>query len=153
MQTILELAKILHDAHKLCFRQNGPLSCFVLIVQVRAIKNAVDEDGKFERIFGPGAAKVITDVIDCWFNMDGKKPHSRKVVLLDRYHVWCFLMDPFNYEWRITFIIDGKLIWDLAMEMIAHFVPKDGTKRIESFQRDLMSEFEVRLISTELVVD
>jgi len=133
MQTILELTKILHDVHKLCCHQNGPLSCFVLIVQIWAIKNAVDEDGKFEQIFGQGAAKVITDVIDCWLNMDGKKPLGRKVALLDRYHVWCFLMNPFNYEWRITFIMDGKLIWDLAMEMIAQFVPKDGTKRIESF--------------------
>ena len=100
-----------------------------------------------------GAAKVITDVIDCWFGMDGKKPPGRKVTLLDRYHLWCFLMDPFNYEWCITFIMDGKLIRDLAMEVIARFIPEDGTKGIESFQRDLMSEFEVRLISIEHVID
>ena len=108
------------------------MSCFVLIVQ--AIKNAVDQmpvadNGKFERVFGPGAARVI----DCRFNMDGKKPPGCKVALLDRYHLWCVLMDPFNNEWHITFIVNDKLIWDLDTEMTAHFVPKDGTKGIESF--------------------
>jgi hypothetical protein len=85
--------------------------------------------------------------------MDGKKRPGCKVALLDRYHLWCFCMDPFNYEWCITFIMDDKHIWDLATEMIAPLVLKDGTKGIESFQRDLMSEFEVRLIGTELAAD
>ena len=49
-------------------------------------------------------------MIDCCFNMDGAKPPGRKVGLIDEYHIWCFLMDPFNYEWRITFTIDGNMI-------------------------------------------
>jgi hypothetical protein len=40
------LTKILHDAHKLCCHQDVPLSCSVLIVQVRAIMNAVDENDR-----------------------------------------------------------------------------------------------------------
>ncbi len=69
------------------------------------------EDGKFDRILGPGLADVISDVIDCRFNMDGAKPHGSKVGLIDEYHsIWCFLMDPFNYEWRITYFIDGNMI-------------------------------------------
>ena len=54
-----------------------------------------------------------------------------------------FLMDPFNYEWRITFTIDGNMIRTNAKNMIAHFVPADGTRRNESVRNNLLSEFEV----------
>jgi hypothetical protein len=93
MLMLINLAKVFHDAHKLCSRQNAPLSSYILIVQ---IKNAVDciikgEDEKFDQILGPGSAKVINNVIDCCFNMDGAKPPGSKVGLVDEYHIWCFL--------------------------------------------------------------
>jgi hypothetical protein len=68
------------------------------------------DNGKFDQILGPGSAKVISDVIGCHFNMDSTKPTGCKVGLIDEYHIWCFLMDPFNYEWHIIFVIDGKMI-------------------------------------------
>ncbi len=113
MMMVLDLTKVFHEAHKLCSRQDAPLSCYVLIVQ--SIENAVDrvingDNGKFDQILGPGSAKEIMDVIDCRFNMNGAKPPGRKVGLIDEYHIWCFLMDPFSYEWRITFTIDGNII-------------------------------------------
>jgi hypothetical protein len=146
MMMLLDLMKVFYEAHKLCSRQDAPLSCYVLIVQ--GIKNAVDhvingDDGKFDWILGTDSAKEIKDVIDCRFNMDGAKPPGRKVGLIDEYHIWCFLMDPFNYEWRITFTIDGNMIQTYAKNMIAHFVPADGTRRNESVRNDLLSEFEV----------
>jgi hypothetical protein len=99
MLVLIDLAKVFHDAHKLCSHQDAPLSCFTLIVQ--GIENAVDriikgEDGKLNQILGPGSAKVITNVIDCQFNMDGAKPPGSKVGLIDEYHIWCFSMDPFK---------------------------------------------------------
>ena len=87
MQMILKLSKIQHDAHKLCCRQDAPLSFFVLIVQ--AIKNAVDglliaDNGTFGQIFGPGAVgKVMSDILDCRFSIDDKKPPGCKVALLE----------------------------------------------------------------------
>jgi hypothetical protein len=50
MLVLIYLAKVFHDAHKLCSCQDAPLSFYILIVQ--GIKNAVDpiikgEDGKF----------------------------------------------------------------------------------------------------------
>jgi hypothetical protein len=113
MMMLIDLRKVFYEAHKLCSRQNAPLSCYVLIVQ--GIKNAVDrvtngDNGKFDRIFGPGSAKVISDVIGCRFNMDSLKPTGCKVGLIDEYHIWCFLMNPSNYEWCITFVIDGNMI-------------------------------------------
>ncbi len=82
---------------------------------VQGIKNAVDrvingDGGKFDRILGPDSAKEIKDVIDCCFNMDSAKPPGHKVGLIDEYYIWCFLMDPFYYEWCITFTIDDKMI-------------------------------------------
>ncbi len=54
-------------------------------------------------------------------------------------------MDPFNYEWCITYIIDGNMIWTFAKNMIAHFVPAaDGTRRAETVRNNLLPEFEVR---------
>ncbi len=82
-------------------------------------------------------------MIDCRFNMDGAKPPGCKVGLIDAYHIWCSLMDPFNYEWCITFTIDGNMIQTYAKNMIAHFVPADGTRRKESVRNNLLSEFEV----------
>jgi hypothetical protein len=51
-------------------------------------------------------------------------------------------MDPFNYEWHITFTNDGNMIQTYAKNMIAHIVPADGTRRNESIRNDLLSEFE-----------
>jgi hypothetical protein len=147
MQMLMDLTKVFFDAHKLCSRQDAPLSCYILIV--KAIKNTVDriingDNGKFDRVLGAGSAKEIADVIGCRFNMDGTKPPGSKVGLIDEYHIWSFLMDPFSYEWRITFILDGALIRKCAKNMIDHFVPADGTRKNDIVRNDLLSEFEVR---------
>jgi hypothetical protein len=52
-------------------------------------------------------------------------------------------MDPFNYEWHITFTIDDNMIRTYAKNMIDHFVSADGTRRNESVCNYLLSEFEV----------
>ncbi len=110
---LINLAKVFYNAHRLCSRNDAPLISYVLIVQ--GIKNAVDriiegEDGKFDRILGPGSADTISYVIDSRFNLDGAKPRGSKVGLIDEYHIWCFLMDPCNYEWRIAYVIDRNMI-------------------------------------------
>ncbi len=116
---------------------------------VQGLKNTVDciikgENGNFDWILGPGSANVITYVINCWFNMDGAKPPYSKVGLIDEYHIWCFLIDPFDYEWCITYVIDGNMIQTFATNMIAHFVLADGTRRTDTIHSDLLSEFKVR---------
>ncbi len=45
------------------------------------------EDGKFHWILGPGSAEVITNVIDCQYNIDGAKPPGSKVGIIDEYHI------------------------------------------------------------------
>ncbi len=94
MMMVIDLTKVFYEAYKLCSCQDAPLSCYVLIVQ--GIKNAVDhvihrDNGKFDRIFGPGSAKMISDVIGCCFNMDGVNPTGCKVGLIDEYHIWCLV--------------------------------------------------------------
>jgi hypothetical protein len=134
-------------AHKLCSRQDAPLSCYILIV--RGIKNTVDciingDNGKFDRVIGAGSAKEIANVIGCRFNMDGTKPPGSKVGLIDECHIWSFLMDQFCYEWHITFILAGTLIQKCAKYMIDHIVPADGTRMNDIVRNDLLSQFEVR---------
>jgi hypothetical protein len=52
-------------------------------------------------------------------------------------------MNPFNYEWCITFVIDGNMIQTFAKNMIARFVPADGMRKTEYVPKDLLSEFEL----------
>jgi hypothetical protein len=61
------------------------------------------DNGKFDQILSLGSAKEISDVIDCHFNMNIAKPTDRKVGIIDEYHIWCFAMDSFNYEWCKNF--------------------------------------------------
>jgi hypothetical protein len=76
--------------------------------------------------------------------MDIAKSTDCKVGLIDENHIWYFLMDPSNYEWGIDLTIDGNMIRKYAKNMIAHFVPADGTRRNKSVRNNLLSEFEVR---------
>ena len=59
------------------------------------------------------------------FNMDGLDPKGRKVGLLDRVHLMCFIVDPFNHEWRAKFEL-GTNMAILVREMIDFFVPADN---------------------------
>jgi hypothetical protein len=77
--------------------------------------------------------------------MDGAKPRGSKVGLIDDYPIWCFLMDPFNYEWQITNVIDENMIWTFVKNMIAHFIPANGMRRTETVCSGLLAEFEVRI--------
>jgi hypothetical protein len=114
---------------------------------VQGIKNAVEciikgDNGKFDQILGLGSS-TASDVIDCCFNMGGFKLPGSKFGLIDEYHIWCSLsdMDKLNYEWCITFVINGNMIQTFARNMIAHFAPADGTIRTEFVPNDLLSEF------------
>ena len=75
---------------------------------VQALRNDLNkglnvEDGKFDWIFGEGSRKEVAQMIRAHFNMDGRDPSGRKVGLLDRKDLMCFLVDPFSWEWRSTF--------------------------------------------------
>ena len=128
METLCTLSKHFLRVHHLCSRSDFPLSCYVLLVQ--ALRNSINKaitahDGKFDRVLGPGSAREIADMIRIRFNMDGYNPPGRKVGLLDCHHIWCFLCDPFNHEWRSKFIIEGNLKVHVT-EMINHFIPLDA---------------------------
>ena len=76
--------------------------------------------------------------------MDGRDTEGRKVGLLDRHHLMCFLVDPFSYEWRSTFLLDTNR-GELVTEMIQKFVPldEDGTGKARA---RVMQDFMVSLI-------
>ena len=81
-----------------------------------------EDDGKYDRILGEGAAQEVIDCIALRFNMDGKPIPGRKVPLLDKLNLWTFFMDPYSFLWRSTFKIEGSLRAHVT-EMIAFFLP------------------------------
>ena len=125
MEVVLSVTKCFRDAHKLCSGEKTPLSCYVLVVQ--ALKNEVWarlDDEEFDLVLGDGAAQQVKDMLRPRFNMDGSEPDgTQKVGLLDKFHLWCFIVDPFSCEWRATFFMEGaqgrRVIFK---EMIEHFV-------------------------------
>lgn len=91
--------------HGLCSRSTMPLSAYLLLVQ--ALRNEInmglnDGDGNFDTVLGDDSRLEVAKMIRERFNMDGTDPSGRKVGLLDRVHLMCFLVDPFNHQWRST---------------------------------------------------
>lgn len=128
MNTLTTVTEKFKRIHKLCSRSDFPLSCYVLLVQ--GLRNGLNvalnaDDGKFGKVLGEGAGNEIAEMIRCRFNMDGSDPSGRKVGLLDKFHIWCFICDPFGHEWRSTLKIAGDFNTHVN-EMINHFIPLDG---------------------------
>ena len=144
MECVGDLTVHFQKMHKMCSREDNPLSSYYLAVQ--ALKNGVTktiehDDGKFDRLLGPGATQQVKDVLEVRFNMDGQTPPGRKVGLLDELHIWCFMVDPYSGDWRRKFKIQGNFR-DIATRMIAHFVP-DDEDGFMSIREELMKEFMV----------
>ena len=144
MDMLLSFSEPLVEAHKLLSRRDTNLSAYMLVVQ--AIRNGFNaaihaDDGLFDRVLGFGSSKEVADIVRPWFNMDGTSPAGSIVGLIDKYHIWCYLVDPFAGEWRDTMMIHG-LIASYVTGMLEHFVPltADGSCTMRDMVRQ---EFEV----------
>ena len=117
----------LKRAHSLVCREDVPLSAYPPLIQ--ALKNEINQglsmgEGEFDLLLGDGAAKEIGDMLRIRFNMDGDHPGGQKVPLLDRYHWFCFICDPFSALLRNHFAIPQ--LATCLREMIEAYVPLDG---------------------------
>jgi len=77
MEAVYAVTVHFEQAHKLCSREDDPLSCYVLIVQAlyNGVKKAITyENCKFDRVLGEGAAQQIEDVLMVRFKMNGQSP-------------------------------------------------------------------------------
>ena len=116
---------------------------------VQALKNelllVLISDG-FDETLGEGAAQQVMDMLGVRFNMDGLPPPGAKVGFRDSFHIWCFLCDPTNWEWRNILKLEGQggLMFH-ATSMINHFVP-ESEESFEATHADLLKEFEVRCV-------
>ena len=139
--------------HALCSREGFPLSAYPLLVQ--GLRNDLNrglnvDNGRFDTVLGENARACVASVITQRFNMDGKDPTGQKVGLLDRHHLMCFLVDPYNGAWRSKFEIQTNMA-ELVMEMIALYVPKDPDG--SSTSRNAMRvEFKVSVANTMLLL-
>ena len=147
MEMLLTITGPLMEAHLLIARRDNPLSSWVLIVQ--ALWNGIEEalnvgDGLFNHVLGVGSAKEVMDMIGPRFNMDGAKPAGQKVGLLDQYHIWAMIIDPFFCEWRNRIKITGSLPAHVDA-MIKFFVnlDADGCDRT---RRKVKQDYEVSLL-------
>ena len=116
---------------------------------MQALKNALAnilEDEQFDIVMGEGVAQEIKDMLFIRFNLDGRPITGRKVGLLDAFHLWCFICDPFSSAWRNHFRIQGAggLMYHARM-MIKHFVPSSEDD-YEKTQAALLEEFEVSFL-------
>ena len=124
-----------------------PLSCFPLVVQ--ALKNELLEildDEDFDFVLGDGAADEVKGMFLTRFNMDGRSTPGQKVELLDPFHIWAFICDPFSSDWRNHFNIEGEGgVMYHANQMVDHFVPQ-SMEGYEEIREALVGEFEVSLL-------
>ena len=70
-----------------------------------------DGDGNFNAVLGDDLRLEVEKMIREQFNMDGMDPSGRKVALLDRVHLMCFLVDPFNHQWLSTVLLQTNRLY------------------------------------------
>ena len=99
------------------------------------------DKNEFDVVLGEGSRKEVVYMIRNHFNMDGRDPSGRKVGLLDRFHYWCFMVDPFNHEWRSTFKLEPSFA-ELEKEMVEAYVPLDEDGSTETRDR-ILKDFQV----------
>ncbi len=97
------------------------------------------EEGLFDCLLGSGIAKEIADVIHPRLNMDGKKSKGQIVGLVDKYHIWCLLVDPFYYTWRSTMYIE-RSICQHAKDVVFLELDEDGG---DDTRQKMLADFEV----------
>ena len=136
---------VFRQAIMIVSRETTPMSAALQLVQAlyNEVANVVN-DPEFNQVLGVKASTDVMSMINCRFNMDGEKPSgTRKVGILDPYHIWCFLVDPFSSLLRNQVKIAGGIRVH-AKAMISHFVPDDEEGAVET-RSLLLTEFEVRL--------
>ena len=105
---------------------------------VCALKNEVYnilESDRFDRIMGHGAGDVLKSILEVRFNLDGIPPEGRKVGILDSYHIWCSLMDPYFRDLKLKVPREMSEV----KKMIKFFVPKRSEVEL---QRALLREYQ-----------
>ena len=144
MDLVIAFTRNFKEAHLICARRDNPLSSWYLIVQ--ALRNGLNDnigadDGLFDRILGHGSSREVANIMRPRFNMNGADPAGSIVGLLDEFHLWALLIDPFGWEWRGTLALAGS-IPTLVNNMIEHFVSldDDGT---DGMRRIVKHDYEV----------
>lgn len=137
-----KLCVLFKQVQTVCSRADFPLTAYVLLVQ--ALKNDVCRglDDEFEDVFGRGSKEEIMSMIEERFNMDGADPAGRKVGLLDRMHLMCFIVDPYSHEWRSKFKLEENMSV-IVNEMIEQYIPLG--RDTDATRQRVRKEFMVRI--------
>ena len=125
------LTLIFKKVHLICSSEDTPISAFVILVY--AMRNEISvalQAEQFDKFLGKGSAAEVAELIYPRFNLGGEHPVGRKVGLLNKFHLWAALCDPYFRDWRSTFELEGNLANHIN-EMIAYFVPDDKRKEVK----------------------
>ena len=131
LEIAIKWFRAIEYATKLVSSNDFPMSAYLPVVQ--AVWNEfniiiANEGGRgFDEIFCEGANQQVASFVRCRFNMDGKRPAGRKVGLLDPYHIWAFLCDPFKFKLGKQLKIEPNKSAQ-AKEMIKFFLDRDCTE-------------------------
>ena len=135
----------LKRVHQIVCRADVPLSAYVLLIQ--ALKNELNkglhhgDPGDFDSMLGDGSAQEIADMVRVRFNMNGSHPGGAKVGLLDRYHWWCFIVDPNNAALRNKIHVKDFALY--VREMIEKYIPLDDDGK-DTKRKEVKNDFLVR---------
>ena len=141
-------------AHMLASSRNTPMSAYLpTVVALRNSLNQVlssglnEEMSTFNHVMGNGADAEVASINRVRFNMDGKDPTGGKVGLLDQYHIWCFLVDPYSRNLTPTIFIENKAAHITAMVNFYLPLPEDteqnkvAIRKIKDIRRACKDEY------------
>jgi hypothetical protein len=116
-----------------------PMSAYLPLV--RAMKNELESIlqsyGRvwIDEAFGDGCFEAIEEVIRVRFNMNGCRPMgTTRVGLLDKYQIWCFIVDPFRKYLEVPIVVGATDdIHEGFCEALDFYLPPEtSTKELRS---------------------
>ena len=123
-------------ANKMTSCRETPMSAYLPIVH--ALRNELNASLRtlpdWDSVFCHGSREQIADSNRPRFNFTGAPPNGRRVGLLDYYHIWCYLVDPFARDLQPQIPISRKA--HHVQQMIDFYLPlpdllADGSNRDE----------------------
>ena len=113
------------------------------------------DNSQFGVMLGEGTKTEVADIIHEQSNMGGRDPDmEKKVGLLDRHHLMCFLVDLHGYKWGSTFLIYTNIAMGGGDELYTPFGEDGPFKSCERVTKESMISIATALafISTSMTI-
>jgi hypothetical protein len=144
LQKAMNWFNVFKNATQIVCAMDVPISvyfpvCLATRNGLNAILEAEDGGGTFVEILGECAEDECAKIVRSRFNLNGRDPEGRKGGLLEEWHIWAFLVDPFARDLQPEPFIEGG-VYSFVKSMVKHFVP-GSTERDELKRKRLQMDF------------